>query len=256
MPTALQNATALYMDGIRDGNPREAITRCTGDRYTQHSTGVADGREGFIAFFEPFLARNPVRDIRVVRGWQDGRHVFLQAAQSLNGGESKWLTTDFFDSDEDGLIIEHWDVIAALGGTSPDGHTQIDGSHEIVDLDRTEENKALVQRMIRTCLFPGERGARLDEFISAESFVQHSLKAPDGLEPFRAVVQAPERSLNYEEIVLCVGSGNFVSTLCKTDLDGIKYAQVDIFRIADGLIVEHWDNVEPVPEHDVNGGKF
>jgi len=61
----LDHATRLYMEGIRDGNVRHAVETHTGDRYTQHSTGVADGVEGFVAFFEPFMERNPVRDIQV-----------------------------------------------------------------------------------------------------------------------------------------------------------------------------------------------
>lgn len=256
MNTALENATALYMEGIRDGNPREAVAAYTGARYTQHSTGVADGREGFIAFFEPFIERNPVRDIRIVRSWQDGRHVFIQAAQSLNDGESSWLTTDFFDSDDDGKIIEHWDVISALGGVSPSGHTQVDGPTEVTDLEATEANKALVREMLEHCLFRGARGERIEDYVSAETYIQHNREVPDGLEPFRALVRADDRSVNYEEIVLCVGSGNFVATLCRVDRQGTQYAQVDIFRIADGRIVEHWDNAEPVPENDVNSGKF
>lgn len=54
----IDNARNLYLEGIRDGKPREAVTRYTGARYTQHSTGVRDGVEGFVAFFEPFIARN------------------------------------------------------------------------------------------------------------------------------------------------------------------------------------------------------
>ncbi|MEL6852810.1 MAG: hypothetical protein AAFP92_30145 [Bacteroidota bacterium] len=38
----LQNAKNLYLEGIRDGNAREAVYKYTGDRYTQHSTGVKD----------------------------------------------------------------------------------------------------------------------------------------------------------------------------------------------------------------------
>jgi predicted SnoaL-like aldol condensation-catalyzing enzyme len=29
--------------------------------------------------------------------------------QSLNDGEAEWVTTDFFDTDENDKIIEHWD---------------------------------------------------------------------------------------------------------------------------------------------------
>ncbi|MGH9896232.1 MAG: nuclear transport factor 2 family protein, partial [bacterium] len=98
MGRKLDNAVGLYLDGIRDGNVREAVRKYTGERSTQHSTGVRDGAEGFIEFFEPFLERNPDRDIRIVRAFEDGRHVFVQAYQSLNGGQSKWVTTDLFDT--------------------------------------------------------------------------------------------------------------------------------------------------------------
>ena len=67
MTQKLANATALYMEGIRDGDVRAAVEAYTGDRYTQHSTGVADGVEGFVEFFNPFVENNPVRDIQVVR---------------------------------------------------------------------------------------------------------------------------------------------------------------------------------------------
>ncbi len=89
MNQKLTNATSLYMDGIRDGNVRRAVETYTGDRYTQHSTGVADGVEGFVEFFEPFIARNPVRDIRIVRSLVDGNHVFVQAYQDINNGEAR-----------------------------------------------------------------------------------------------------------------------------------------------------------------------
>ena len=59
MGNKLQNAINLYMEGIQDGKSREAITKYTGARYTQHSTGVKDGVEGFVEFFESFIARNP-----------------------------------------------------------------------------------------------------------------------------------------------------------------------------------------------------
>jgi predicted SnoaL-like aldol condensation-catalyzing enzyme len=50
MSQKLRNAIALYMEGIRDGKVKEAIEKYSGDRYTQHSTGVKDGKEGFIEF--------------------------------------------------------------------------------------------------------------------------------------------------------------------------------------------------------------
>lgn len=251
------NAIALYMEGIRDGNYREAVNKYTGDRYTQHSTGVRDGKDGFIAFFSEFVARNPKRDIRVVRAFEDGQYVFVQAYQNINDGEAEWVTTDFFDTDENDRIIEHWDVIAPYHPNTPSDHTSVDGPTEITDLDKTDANKQVVRNLIRDVMM-GENPANIDHYISSETYIQHNAGVPDGLPAFKALALAENPPLRYQEIVLLVGQGNFVATLCKATWEDKPYAQVDLFRLQDGLIVEHWDNVEPVPpEADwVNSGKF
>jgi predicted SnoaL-like aldol condensation-catalyzing enzyme len=74
MSKRLDNAKGLYLEGIRDGRAREAISKYTGARYTQHSTGVKDGVEGFVEFFESFIARNPERDIQILRALEDGQY--------------------------------------------------------------------------------------------------------------------------------------------------------------------------------------
>lgn len=70
---------AIYLEGIAGGNAREAVTNYTCHRYTQHSTSVGDGVEGFLAFFEPFIVRNPKRDIEIVPIFEDGPWVFCNA---------------------------------------------------------------------------------------------------------------------------------------------------------------------------------
>ncbi len=258
MSRKIENATSLYMEGIRDGNVREAVTKYTGDRYTQHSTGVRDGVEGFVEFFEPFIARNPRRDIRIVRTLEDGRHLFVHAYQSLNDGEAEWITLDFFDTDDDDRIIEHWDVIAPYAAETPSGHTSVDGPTEIRDLEQTDANKALVRAMITDALMEGGDPRTVDRYISADHCIQHNPEVADGPDQFRRLVLVADRSLVYDEIVLLVGQGNFVATLCRARWEGAPYAQADLFRIEDGLIVEHWDAAEPIgPEEEwVNSGKF
>jgi predicted SnoaL-like aldol condensation-catalyzing enzyme len=257
MSEKLQNAVNLYMEGIQDGYAREAVTKYTGARYTQHSTGVRDGVEGFVEFFEPFIARNARRDIQVVRAIEDGQYVFVHVYQSLNDGQAEWVTADFFDTDENDKIIEHWDVIAKYSSQTPSGHTSIDGPTEITDLDKTGENKQLVRDLIRDVLI-GEKPENIDKYISGKTYIQHNAQVPDGLEQFKPLALAKDKPLIYEKIVLLVGQGNFVATLCKARWKGQPFAQVDIFRIEDGLVVEHWDNAEPVPPEEewVNSGKF
>ncbi|MFR9795035.1 nuclear transport factor 2 family protein [Streptomyces sp. MS06] len=255
----MDNARGLYLEGIRDGRAREALDRYTGDRYTQHSTGVADGKEGFLAFFEPFLARNPRRDIEVVRAIEDGRYVFLHVQQTL-GGTTHWVTADLFDTDDDARIVEHWDTITPGGLTSPSGHTQTDGATEVADLDRTDENKQKVAGFVSAVLQDG-RIERAAEFISRESYVQHSPEVADGIDGFTAYVgrlTAEGERLTYTKVHRLIGQGNFVVTLSEVDQAGTPMAVFDIFRLRDGLIVEHWDVADPVPSpaEANNSGKF
>ena len=87
MSRKLENAKNLYLEGIRDGNIN-AVKRYSGDRYTQHSTGVRDGTDGFIEFFKGFLERTTDRDIRIIRAIEDGSFVFLHVYQE----HRQWLS--------------------------------------------------------------------------------------------------------------------------------------------------------------------
>jgi len=255
MSKKLDHAVSLYMEGIRDGHYVEAINQYTGNQYIQHSTGVKDGKEGFIAFFSDFVARNPVRDIEIIRKLEDGHYVFLQAYQNINHGASQWITTDFFDTDQEDRIIEHWDVISAYEDAA-----SIDGPTKMTDLDQTDANKALVRTFFKGVLLPGGDPQTLERYVSKDHYIQHNITIEDGLETFQALLQNPHSPLQYKELVLLIGQGNFVATLSKVTSTeksvAQDYAQVDLFRIENHLIVEHWDNREPVPEVSVNRGKF
>ena len=254
----VESVLGLYLEGIRDGNPRQAAAKYTGSRYTQHSTGVRDGADGFVEFFQAFIERNPVRDIQIVRVLEDGRYLFVHAYQSLNDGDAEWVTMDFFDTDENDKIIEHWDVIAEYAPSTPSGHTSVDGPTDVTDLDRTDPNKALVRALVEDVLMPGGNPHNIDRYISAEQYIQHNRDVADGLGHFRPIALDPDRSLNYDEIVLLVGQGNFVATLCKANWEGTPYAQADLFRVEGGLVAEHWDAAEPIGPREawVNSGKF
>jgi len=112
MNKKLENVTNLYIQGIKEGKI-EVVKEYTGERYTQHSTGVSDGAQGFMDFFKGFLERTTNRDIRVIRAIEDGQYVFVHVYQDIDNGSAKWITADLFDTDHNHKIIEHWDVISA-----------------------------------------------------------------------------------------------------------------------------------------------
>lgn len=260
MGRRLDNARGLYLDAIRDGNYVEAINTYAGDRYTQHSTPVKDGKEGFVEFFADFVERNPERDIEIVRGFEDGQYVFLHVLQILNGGQDRWVTADIFDTDDDGKLIEHWDVITEWVDDTVSGHSQIDGPTEPTDLDKTEENKALVRSFVTEVLQDGAFD-KIPQFISSETYIQHNPQVADGIEGLQAFAEslAPQGiSMAYTDIHNVVGCGNFVAVLSQMRLGDDDLAVIDLFRVDGGLIVEHWDVMEVIPPQDewVNTGKF
>lgn len=148
-------------------------------------------------------------------------------------------------------------MIGQYSPQTPSGHTSVDGATEITDLDKTEANKQVVRNLLHDVLMR-ENPANIEKYISSETYIQHNAEVPDGLEHFKSLALAENPPLIYHEIVLMVGQGNFVATLSKATWENQPYAQVDIFRLENGLIVEHWDNAEPVPPEDesVNSGKF
>jgi predicted SnoaL-like aldol condensation-catalyzing enzyme len=259
MGARLDNAKALYLEGIRDGNYVDAIRTYAGERYTQHSTPVRDGKEGFIEFFADFVQRNPEREIEIVRGFEDGRYVFLHVVQNLNGGESRWVTADIFDTDDQARMIEHWDIIGEWVDETVSGRTQVDGPTEPTDLDKTEENKALVSTFVSDVLIGGAYD-RLTDFL-AENYIQHNPLVGDGLEglgAFLASLAEHGQSMSYREVHLVVGCGSLAAVLARMDVAGADMAVIDLWRVEGGRIVEHWDVMEEIlpREQWVNSGKF
>jgi len=61
----------------------------------------------------------------------------------------------------------------------------------------------------------------------------------------------------YEEVHKLVGCGSFVATLAKATIAGVDMAIIDLHRVADGRIVEHWDVMEEILPVDqwVNSGR-
>ena len=249
------NVMKIYMEGIRDGNARAACTAYTGHRYTQHSTGVGDGVEGFLTFFEPFLERNPKRDIEIVRIFEDGRNVFCQAFQSLNDGEAKWVTMDLFDTDSEGKIIEHWDTIAAYQEKTASGEDMVGGARDVEDVDRTEQNKERVLEFVKQVL--QERNFdRAAEFV-ADDLIQHHPAIEAGGNAFADWLKSDEFG-SYDMLFKLIGEGNFVMTYGKRHIDGKDHAVFNIYRLQNGMIVEHWENAEEIAPREQwgNTGKF
>ena len=255
MGQGLDNVHRIYLEGIAGGNAREAVHKYTGHRYTQHSTGVGDGAEGFLAFFEPFVDRNPKRDIEIVRSFEDGRWVFCNAYQSLNDGAAKWVTMDMFYTDADGLILEHWDTIAPYVAQTKSGEDMAGGSKD-VDLGAdTEANKAVVLEYTKQVRQEADL-SKLNTFVALD-LVQHAPNIEAGRDGLKAWLGS-DGAGTYEMMFQLIGQGDFVVTYGKRHSLGKDIAVFDLYRLAGGVIVEHWMNEEDISPRDAwgNSGKF
>ena len=107
-----KNAIAFYKRSY-EGKPREAIEVYVGNEYIQHNPDVADGTEGFIAYFERMQLEYPEKSIEFVRCIAEGNQVALHTHQTWPGND-EYVTMDFFRFDEKGKICEHWDSIQQI----------------------------------------------------------------------------------------------------------------------------------------------
>ena len=255
MGQGLDNVRAIYLEGIAGGNAREAVMKYTGHRYTQHSTGVGDGAEGFLAFFEPFVARNPKRDIEIVRILEDGPWVVCNAYQSLNNGAAKWVTMDLFYTDPDGLILEHWDTIAPYVAKTASGADMIRGTAKVDGSANTEASKMLVLEYTKQVLQERDFD-KLNAFM-ADNLVQHAPMIGAGLDGMAAWLNS-DAAGHYEMLFNIMGQGDFAVTYGKRHAQGKDIAVFNVYRIAGDKIVEHWMNEEEISPRDAwgNSGKF
>jgi quercetin 2,3-dioxygenase len=152
---------------------------------------------------------------------------------------------------KDGKIAEHW------GGQEPEeppnlsGRTQVDGPTEVLDLDKTEANRALV-RTYRETVMVALRFDRIEEFIEGAHYAQHASKIGDGIARLRDRIAsvAKEGGKLYLTPRRFVADGNFVVVLSEGDLPTGPTALYDLFRVENGKIVEHWDVLTPIPPQD------
>lgn len=95
-----------------------------------------------------------------------------------------------------------------------------------------------------------------DRFVSPD-YIQHNPNIPNGTAPDIAFLTEkfknnPEST---NEVKRAIAEGDLVVLHVHSRLNPADKGRaiVDIFRIKDGKIVEHWDVIQPVPPETLNG---
>jgi len=89
-------------------------------------------------------------------------------------------------------------------------------------------------------------------YINPNKYIQHNLAVGDGLSGFGEVLSQLPKGSARVEVIRAFEDGNYVFAQTKYDFFGPK-AGFDIFRFENGLIVEHWDNLQEIAKETVSG---
>ncbi len=117
-----QNAIAFYDLMFNQCQPEAAIEQYAGDVYIQHNPHVGDGKEAFIAYFNRMASEYPGKKVAVKRAIAEGDLVVLHCYQTWPG-DSDYAGIDIFRFDEQGKLVEHWDVLQVVPDESANDNT-------------------------------------------------------------------------------------------------------------------------------------
>ncbi len=137
-------------------------------KYIQHNPLTKKGNLGLAELFKRLSQFNP--HVELVRIFEDGDFVFAHTDYDFNEVEEGFEVFRF----EDGFAEEHWDNLQTKpDGPNPSGQTMLDGSTEITDLNRTEENREFIRSFITDVMMKGNLD-QLENYVSADNYTEHN----------------------------------------------------------------------------------
>ncbi|MDD0824046.1 ester cyclase [Mannheimia sp. AT1] len=116
-------ALEFYEMAFNQHKVKEATEKYVGKEYLQHNPSVADGGQAFIDAFEPFLKEHPKSKAEIKRVMADGDLVMLHVHSTMDENDRGEAVVDIFRFDENGKIVEHWDVIQAVPEKTESGRS-------------------------------------------------------------------------------------------------------------------------------------
>lgn len=122
-----------------------------------------------------------------------------------------------------------------------------------------EKNKMLVIKFYELA-FVERKGVEAAERYVSEDYIQHNPYTATGRQAFidYAISSLKDKPSAYSEIKRVIAEGDLVvvhvhDRLNKQDRGS---AVVDIFRVENDKIVEHWDVIQTIPEKDYSGNSM
>jgi predicted SnoaL-like aldol condensation-catalyzing enzyme len=260
--------------GILNAGHVDLADELLAEAYIQHSPLLPTGRAGFKQAMSAIPRRNKIPELiepPLIAMVAEGDLVAMTFIEELRepDGSGTYTTTHFnLFRVEDGRLAEHWHSLE--GPPGPDlplpedgGPVRVAGAMGLGQLallesadPRLAENKRLVFDMYRNVI-DANREELADLYI-AEDYIQHNPNVATGREAIKPFLASREdlpieASLRLP-LVASVAEGDLVVQAVMFEHpdprhEGRTYTSTgfDMFRIADGLLVEHWDSATKAP---------
>ncbi len=227
-------------EGIGTRHPALAVKFMDATKYKQHNPHAAGDMDGVRSWIN-HLPRMRSR-LQVIRAIQDGPYVVTHTKGNVLGEE---VFFEIFKM-EDGLIVEHWIFSEkAAPGANQSGHTQTDGPIEPKTSEDTEKNKSLVRDYYQTVHIGGDH-SKIPQYVAVDT-VRHEPGVSDGLAAFQRDLEVVTKSRTIDEIKFVLGQGDLVFIAAKGTHEGAPCVYIDLYRVADGKLAEHWGFPETIP---------
>ena len=117
-----QTAVDFYDLMFNQCKPEEAIDLFTGINYIQHNPQVGDSKQAFIDYFNQMAREYPGKKVEFKKMVAEGDLVVLHCFQHWPG-DKDYAGIDIFRFDENGKIVEHWDVLQVIPEKSANDNT-------------------------------------------------------------------------------------------------------------------------------------
>lgn len=227
-------------------------------KYIQHNPQTHEGSEGLAALFERLSKTSP--RVNIIRVFEDGDFVFAHTEYDFDNRNIGFEIFRF----ENGQAVEHWDNIQKRKGPNASGHSMVDGTTTLSDLDKTEKNRNTIESFVENILIQGSV-EKLNIFINQACYTEHNPGLDDDLVNLKSYLSnlgnddSDSVVLKYQKCHRILVEGNFVLSVCEGLVNQSPSSFFDLYRLENGLIVEHWDTTEAIPPRSVwknNNGKF
>ncbi|WPU92188.1 nuclear transport factor 2 family protein [Mucilaginibacter sabulilitoris] len=219
----------------------ELIPEFVREDYIQHNPTVKQGRAGvteMINYLKTLPAPLAGAKSPIIRAIQEGDFVVTHLDIRFMG--KRMVVIDLFKL-KDGMLAEHWDAIQEIPDQTGLSVTATNGINEINESATTVDSKHVVE---------GFYNAVFNKQPAA-GFIHH-----DYIEHDFGVIKSGKSLSNYlsddpardTKLYRIIGEGDFVAVQSSFKRAEKLFALYEIYRIADGKIIEHWSVEQVAPD--------